>query len=93
MIMYGNGTLGMLLRDDALYQRIAGAVDTAGLAVGGLSAFIRQMTEGDGAVQRLMTDPALYEEFLRAVVDVQTLINDIRLNPGRYKPNILIDIF
>jgi hypothetical protein len=40
-----------------------------------------------------MTDPALYDEFLRAVVDAQTLINDIRLNPGKYKPNIMVDIF
>lgn len=93
MIMHGNGTLGMLLQDDVLYQRILGAVDTAGAAVGGLSGFVQRMTEGDGAIQRLMTDPALYEEFLRAIVDVQTLINDIRLNPGKYKPNILVDIF
>jgi phospholipid/cholesterol/gamma-HCH transport system substrate-binding protein len=93
LIMHGNGTLGMLLRDDELYQRVLGAVDTAGAAVADLSGFIRQMTEGEGAVQRLLTDPALYEEFLKAVIDVQTLINDIRLNPGKYKPNILVDIF
>jgi phospholipid/cholesterol/gamma-HCH transport system substrate-binding protein len=93
MIIYGDGTLGMLLRDDLLYQRVLGAVDTAGIAVGGLTGFLQRMTEGDGTVQRLMADPALYEEFLRAVTDVQTLINDIRLNPGKYKPNILIDIF
>jgi phospholipid/cholesterol/gamma-HCH transport system substrate-binding protein len=92
-ILHGDGTFGMLLRDDIIYQRILAAVDTAGGAVTGLGAFIRQMTQGEGAMQRLMTDPALYEEFLRAVIDVQTLINDIRLNPGKYKPNILVDIF
>jgi phospholipid/cholesterol/gamma-HCH transport system substrate-binding protein len=93
VIMHGNGTLGMLLRDDAMYQRMLATIDTAGGAVTDLSAFVRRMTQGEGAVQRLMTDPALYEEFLRAVIDVQTLINDIRLNPGKYKPNILVDIF
>ncbi|HSJ24089.1 MAG TPA: MlaD family protein [Longimicrobiales bacterium] len=93
LIMHGNGTLGMLLRDDALYERALGAVDSAGTAITGLGAFVRQMSEGEGALQRLLADPELYEEFLRAVVDVQTLINDIRLNPGKYKPNILVDIF
>jgi phospholipid/cholesterol/gamma-HCH transport system substrate-binding protein len=91
--MHGTGTVGMLLRDDALYERILAAVDTAGGAVGDLARLVRQMTAGDGVVQRLMTDPELYEEFLRAVIDVQTLINDIRLNPGKYKPNIIVDIF
>jgi phospholipid/cholesterol/gamma-HCH transport system substrate-binding protein len=93
LIMHGSGTVGMLLRDDVLYQRIVAAVDTAGGAVGDLASFVRQMTDGDGLVQRLMRDPQLYEEFLRAVIDVQTLINDIRLNPGKYKPNIIVDIF
>ena len=41
----------------------------------------------------MMTDPELYDQFLRAVVDVQTLINDIRLNPSKYKPNITVDVF
>jgi phospholipid/cholesterol/gamma-HCH transport system substrate-binding protein len=93
LIMYGSGTLGMLLRDDALYQSALGTLGRADTTVAGLSEFLRGMTEGDGVIQRLMTDPALYEEFLKAVIDVQTLINDIRLNPGKYKPNILVDIF
>ncbi|CAN5668982.1 MlaD family protein [soil metagenome] len=93
LILYGNGSLGMLLRDEALYAGLLGTIGAADTAVVGLSGFIRRMTEGDGTIQRLMADPALYDEFLRAVVDVQTLINDIRLNPGKYKPNILVDIF
>lgn len=93
MIMYGNGSLGMLLRDDALYAGLLGTIGTADTAVANVGAMIRRMTEGDGSLQRLMTDPLLYDEFLRAVIDVQTLINDIRLNPGKYKPNIMVDIF
>jgi phospholipid/cholesterol/gamma-HCH transport system substrate-binding protein len=93
LIMHGNGTLGMLLRDDALYTGLLGTVGTADAAVADLGTIIRGMTTGEGTFQRLMTDPALYDEFLRAIVDVQTLINDIRLNPGKYKPNIMVDIF
>jgi phospholipid/cholesterol/gamma-HCH transport system substrate-binding protein len=93
LILHGNGTLGQLLRDDALYTGVLGTVARADTAVAGIGDAIRRVTEGDGTLQRLMSDPVLYDEFLRAVVDLQTLINDIRLNPGKYKPNILVDIF
>jgi phospholipid/cholesterol/gamma-HCH transport system substrate-binding protein len=93
LMMYGDGTLGMLLRDDALYSRVLGTIGTADEAIADVGDFVRRMTQGEGTIQRLMTDPLLYEEFLKAVVDVQTLLNDIRLNPGKYKPNIMVDIF
>jgi phospholipid/cholesterol/gamma-HCH transport system substrate-binding protein len=93
LIMHGNGTLGQLLRDDALYTGILGTVARTDTAIVGLSTLLRQTTEGEGALQRFLSDPVLYDEFLRAVVDLQTLINDIRLNPGKYKPNIMVDIF
>jgi phospholipid/cholesterol/gamma-HCH transport system substrate-binding protein len=93
LILHSEGTLGMLLRSDTLHQSILGTIGTADVAITDIGAFLRRMTEGDGTVQRLMTDPLLYDEFLRAVVDVQTLINDIRLNPNKYKPNITVDIF
>jgi phospholipid/cholesterol/gamma-HCH transport system substrate-binding protein len=93
LILHSEGTLGMLLRSDTLHQSILGSIGTADMAITDIGAFLRRMTEGDGTVQRLMTDPLLYDEFLRAVVDVQTLINDIRLNPNKYKPNVAVDIF
>jgi phospholipid/cholesterol/gamma-HCH transport system substrate-binding protein len=93
LILHSEGTLGMLLRSDTLHQSILGTIGTADNAITDIGLFLRRMTEGDGAVQRLMTDPLLYDEFLRAIVDVQTLINDIRLNPTKYRPSINVDIF
>jgi phospholipid/cholesterol/gamma-HCH transport system substrate-binding protein len=93
MVLHSNGTLGMLLRDDALYRSVLGTAAAADTAVVGMSGFVRRMTEGEGTVQRLLTDPALYDEFLKAVVDVQTLINDIRLNPTKYRPDINVRVF
>jgi phospholipid/cholesterol/gamma-HCH transport system substrate-binding protein len=93
LILHSEGTLGMLLRSDTLHRSMLGTIGTADVAITDIGEFLRRMTEGDGTVQRLMTDPLLYDEFLRAVVDVQTLINDIRLNPNKYKPNIAVDIF
>jgi phospholipid/cholesterol/gamma-HCH transport system substrate-binding protein len=93
LMLHSEGTLGMLLRSDTLHRSLLGTLGTADAAVANVGTFLQRMTEGDGTVQRLLTDPALYDEFLRSVVDLQTLINDIRLNPGKYKPNIMVDIF
>jgi phospholipid/cholesterol/gamma-HCH transport system substrate-binding protein len=92
-ILYGSGTMSMLLRDDALYSSVLGTLGTADTAVADLAGLVRGMTAADGTLNRLMTDPELYDQFLRAVVDLQTMINDIRLNPDKYKPNIRVDIF
>ena len=38
-------------------------------------------------------DTALYDQLLKAVIDLQVLLNDIRANPKRYRPEVNIDIF
>ena len=93
MLANSDGTLGKLLRDDSLYNVIVGSATSADSAVMAMSGFVQRMTEGQGTIQKLMTDPALYDEFLRAVIDLQTLINAIRENPERFKPNIRVDVF
>lgn len=93
MILYGDGSMAQLLRSDSLYRSVLGTLTTADSAVVNLSDMVNQLTTGDGTIQRLMSDPELYDQFLRAVTDVQALINDIRLNPSKYKPNITVDVF
>lgn len=93
MILYGDGSMARLLRSDSAYMSILGTLTTADSAVTDMAGFIDRLTNGDGTVQRLMSDPALYDQLLRAIVDVQTLINDIRSDPSKYKPNIMVDVF
>lgn len=93
MILHSDGTLARLIRSDTIYRAVLGTITAADTAVADLAGFIRRMTEGDGALQRMLTDPGLYDEFLKAVIDVQTLINDIRQNPTRYRPDVNIRIF
>lgn len=50
----GEGTLGALLVDDALYDRFA-------TASGELSSLLGTLTRGDGTVGRLIHDPEIYE--------------------------------
>ena len=93
MMLHGEGSMAQLLRSDTLYRGIIGTLTTADSAVTDLASFVNRMTTGNGSIQRLMTDPELYDQFLKAVIDVQTLLNDIRLNPAAYKPNITVDVF
>jgi phospholipid/cholesterol/gamma-HCH transport system substrate-binding protein len=90
LILHGNGSISMLLRSDSLYRSMIGTLSVADSTVVDFAGFVRRMTQGQGSMQKLMTDPALYDEFLKAVVDVQTLINDIRLNPTKYRPSIRV---
>lgn len=93
MILYGDGSMARLLRSDSAYLSILGTLTTADSAVTDMAGFINRLTTGDGTVQRMMSDPELYDQLLRAIVDVQTLINDIRLNPAKYKPDVRVDVF
>jgi phospholipid/cholesterol/gamma-HCH transport system substrate-binding protein len=104
LAMYGEGTIGRLLRDDTLHNSLLGTVERvegslisavarADTAMAQITDFLARMTEGDGTVQRLFTDPALYDELLKAIIDVQSLINAIRVDPERYRPDVRVRVF
>jgi phospholipid/cholesterol/gamma-HCH transport system substrate-binding protein len=87
------GTLGQLIHSDTLHRALLGVVDRADTALTQVGAGLEGLTTGQGTIQRLLTDPALYDELLKAVVDLQILLLDIRENPRRYRPEVNIDLF
>ncbi|HEX9107294.1 MAG TPA: MlaD family protein [Longimicrobiales bacterium] len=93
MIAAGHGSLGKLLTRDDVYNGLLGTVNRADSAVGGLADLTKAFRGGNGTLQRLMTDPGLYDQFLKAVVDLQTMINDVRAQPKKYTPNVNVKIF
>jgi phospholipid/cholesterol/gamma-HCH transport system substrate-binding protein len=93
LVLNGNGSIGKLLRTDSLYRGIAHTLGTADSAVVGLNAMLQKFSTGNGTIQKFMTDPQMYDELLKSIIDVQTLINDVRKNPKRFMPNIMVDIF
>jgi phospholipid/cholesterol/gamma-HCH transport system substrate-binding protein len=93
LILYGNGSIARLLRSDTLYRNLASATTRADSMMGTTAALLERMANGNGTIQKMMTDPALYDAFLKAVQDMQTLINDVRLEPGKYKPKIDVHVF
>lgn len=92
-ILNGNGTLSMLIKSDSLYRGLAGTAGKADAAAGQLAALLQRLNQPDGTMNRLMTDPRLFDELLKSVIDLQTLINDIRENPKKYVPPINVDVF
>jgi phospholipid/cholesterol/gamma-HCH transport system substrate-binding protein len=68
-------------------------VTRADSALGVISGTIIELAEGDGTIQRLLTDPALYDQFLKAVIDLQALIDEIRADPKKFRPEVKIKIF
>lgn len=93
LLLDGDGAIARLLRSDSLYTSLLGTATAADTAMVRLERFVERMTTGEGTLQRLMTDPDLYDQFLKAVIDLQTLIHAIRTDPARFKPNIQVRVF
>lgn len=93
LLLNGDGAIPRLLRSDSLYSSLLGSAASADTTMASLEAFVERMNSGDGSIQRLMTDPELYDQFLKAVIDLQTLVQAIRADPDRFKPNIQLKIF
>jgi phospholipid/cholesterol/gamma-HCH transport system substrate-binding protein len=92
-ILHGQGTLSKLLESDEFYQQLLGTLGRADSTLGIISGTLAEVMEGQGTIQRLLTDPALYDQFLKTVIDLQTLIEDIRANPKRFRPEVKVKIF
>lgn len=92
-ILAGHGTLGRLVQDESLYEGLVGVVGRADTTLGHVEGFVGGLTEADGTIARLLEDPALYDEFLRTIVDIQNLIQDIRANPRAYRPEVNVRVF
>jgi len=82
-VVDGEGTLGRLIRSDSLYVALASSAARA-------DSLLAAVTSGEGAVGRLMTDDLLYEEFLKVVVDLNALLDDVRANPKKFIPAIKV---
>jgi phospholipid/cholesterol/gamma-HCH transport system substrate-binding protein len=93
LIVEGDGTFARLLRDDSIYNALTSMATNADSAVLAFSGVVQRMSAGEGSLQKLMTDPQLYDEFLKAVIDLQALVNGIRENPEAFKPEVRVKIF
>ena len=73
----GEGTAGRMLKDDALYQRMSD-VSTR------LDGVLTRLEKGEGSAGQLLKDEQLYKNLSSSIKDLQSLIGDVRRDPGKY---------
>jgi phospholipid/cholesterol/gamma-HCH transport system substrate-binding protein len=92
-ILRGQGSLGKLFTSDALHTSLMGTAMKADSAMGGINSFLGGLTTGNGALQKLAQDPRMYDEMLKAIVDLQTILAEMRANPKKYVPPVNVKVF
>lgn len=87
----GEGTVGMLVNDDALYNDAAAIVSDLRASIrqrqllvnleksmANIEEITRKIKEGDGTVGRLINEDDLYKEIQRTVSDARAALDDLR---------------
>jgi phospholipid/cholesterol/gamma-HCH transport system substrate-binding protein len=93
LALHGNGSLSQLMRSDSLYRGLVGLTSKGDAAASELSALLQKTNRADGTFNRLLTDPRLFDELLKSVTDLQTLLADVRQNPKKYVPDVNVKVF
>lgn len=75
MVEQGKGSIGKLLTDDALYQRLVSTI----AEVQGIAANIGS---GNGTIGKLLYDEALYEDFRATIKRTDAVIADLQAGKG-----------
>ena len=73
-LAHGEGTMGQLLTNRALYDRLNGTL-------GQTSALLERLQNPNGSIGRLLDDPKLYLDLTQMVAQVDTLVT--RINSGK----------
>jgi len=84
-ISRGEGTAGKLISDAELYNRLNSLSDRIDKVVAGLQ-------QGDGTAGQLLHDRQLYENMNGTMVDLRSLINEIKKDPKKYL-NVRVSLF
>ena len=93
LALHGKGSLSQLMRSDSLYRGLVGMTAKGDAAAGELSALLQKTNQANGTINRLLTDPRLFDELLKSVTDLQTLLADVRQNPKKYVPDVNVKVF
>jgi phospholipid/cholesterol/gamma-HCH transport system substrate-binding protein len=69
--------VGKLLRDSTLYGHIVGMTD-------GADSLVHNLASGKGSAGKVLRDDQLYDQLLKAVTDLNVILDNIRQDPKRY---------
>jgi phospholipid/cholesterol/gamma-HCH transport system substrate-binding protein len=73
----GEGTLGKLTRDGALYDSVRNATER-------FAALVDDIDQGNGTLGKLLRDPGLYNNLDQSSSEISKLIYDLRKDPKKY---------
>lgn len=65
-------------------QQLGPTLVQAQQALATMNRVLAELEDGDGTIDRLLQDPAVYEELQRSIVTLRRLLADVQANPGRY---------
>ena len=80
---------GLPMRKRTVFPMMALLCATT-LSVARTDSLLASLESGDGTMGRLFTDPGLYEELLKTMVDFGTLLEAVRENPEGYVPEVSV---
>ncbi|MEJ7623053.1 MAG: MlaD family protein [Pyrinomonadaceae bacterium] len=78
----GEGTLGRIVNDDALYESLDGAVAETRTTMLRLQTTIDRLNRGQGSAGKLLNDDALYDNLNRTAAKLDAISTDIRAGRG-----------
>ena len=76
-VQQGEGTLGKLTKDQALYDQMTATLDR-------LDKLVASIDRGDGTLGRLIHQETLAQETEALLIEMRTLIKDVKENPKKY---------
>jgi phospholipid/cholesterol/gamma-HCH transport system substrate-binding protein len=84
-INQGEGTVGKMMTDPALFNQLKSLADR-------LDLLTKRLNDGEGSLGMFLKDKQLYENINGAVNDMRGLIAEIKKDPKRYL-NVRVSIF
>jgi len=78
----GEGTLGRVINDEALYNNLDSAVSETKDTMTRLQTTIEKVNRGEGSAGKLLNDPALYNNINKTVTHLESISADIKAGRG-----------
>ncbi len=78
----GEGTLGRVINDDALYNNLDSTVGEAKVTMLRLQNVLEQVRSGNGTAGKLLNDPELYNNLNSTITQLESISTDLRNGKG-----------
>ncbi len=78
----GEGTIGKIVNDEALYNNLNTSVNEAKLTMLKIQNLVDRVKDGDGSAGKLLNDPTLYNNLNKTILQLEGISTDLRSGKG-----------